>query len=52
MGMTTAVQSSARILLGKEIITEVNKVYSVTDRLPAIWINCQFGKGAACAKIE
>ncbi len=52
LASASSVQSSARILLGKEVITEVNKVYSVTDRLLAIWINCQFGKGAACAKIE
>lgn len=35
----SSVQSAAKKLLGKDLITEINKVYSVTDKLFAMWIN-------------
>lgn len=34
----SSVQSASKKLLEKDLITEVNKVYSVTDRLLAMWI--------------
>lgn len=35
----SSVQSATKKLLEKDIITEINKVFSVTDRLFAMWIN-------------
>lgn len=44
-GLTSAssVQSAAKKLLGKEIITETNKVFSVTDKLFSMWITRIYG---------
>lgn len=39
----SAVQSAALKLLDKDIITEISKVYSVTDKLFAMWINTMYG---------
>lgn len=39
----SSVQSAAKKLLDKDIITEINKVYSLTDRLFAMWINNIYG---------
>jgi len=39
----SSVQSAANKLLERDIITEINKVYSVTDRLFAMWINKIYG---------
>lgn len=39
----SSVQSATNKLLEKDIITEVNKVYSVTDKLFAMWINKIYG---------
>lgn len=39
----SSVQSAIKKLLEKDIITEINKVFSVTDKLFAIWINKQYG---------
>lgn len=39
LSSASSIQSAARILLEKDIITEVNKTYSVTDKLFAMWIN-------------
>lgn len=39
----SSVQSAAKKLLERDIITEINKVYSVTDRLFAMWINNMYG---------
>ena len=38
----SSVQSAAKILLEKDYITETQKVYSVTDKLFAMWINKNF----------
>lgn len=38
----SSVQSSARILLEKDYITCINKVYTLTDKLFAMWINRLF----------
>lgn len=38
LSSASSVQSAAKKLLGKDFITEINKVYSVTDRLFAMWI--------------
>ena len=40
----SSVQSATKKLLEKDIITEVNKVYSVTDKLFAMWINRLYGE--------
>lgn len=44
-GLTSAssVQSAMQKLLDKDIITEVNKVFSLTDKLFAMWINRLYG---------
>ena len=39
----SSVQSATNKLLEKDIITEINKVYSVTDKLFAMWINNIYG---------
>ena len=39
LSSASSVQSAAKILLEKDFITCINKVYSVTDRLFAMWIN-------------
>ncbi|WP_281715034.1 AAA family ATPase [Parabacteroides johnsonii] len=39
----SSVQSATNKLLEKDIITEINKVYSVTDKLFAMWINTIYG---------
>ena len=39
----SSVQSATNKLLEKDIITEINKVYSVTDRLFGMWINNLYG---------
>lgn len=40
---SSSVQSAANKLLEKDIITEINKVYSVTDKLFSMWINKMYG---------
>ena len=39
----SSVQSAAKKLLEKDIITEINKTFSVTDKLFAMWINGLYG---------
>lgn len=39
----SSVQSAIKKLLEKDLITEVNKVFSVTDKLFAMWINRIYG---------
>lgn len=39
----SSVQSAIKKLLEKDLITEVNKVFSVTDKLFAMWINKIYG---------
>ena len=39
----SSVQSAAKKLLEKDLITEINKLFSVTDRLFAMWINKLYG---------
>ena len=38
------VQSAIKKLLEKDIITEINKVFSVTDRIFAMWMNRLYGE--------
>lgn len=40
----SSVQSAMKKLLEKDIITEINKVFSVTDRLFAMWMNRLYGE--------
>jgi len=39
----SSVQSAVKKLLEKDIITEINKVFSVTDKLFSMWINQIYG---------
>lgn len=39
----SSVQSAAKKLLERDVITQINKVYSVTDKLFAMWINKIYG---------
>lgn len=39
----SSVQSAVKKLLEKDIITEINKVYSITDKFFAMWINTIYG---------
>lgn len=39
----SSVQSATKKLLEKDLITEINKVFSVTDKLFAMWINKIYG---------
>lgn len=41
----SAVQSAIKKLLDKDFITEINKTYSLTDRLFALWIKTVYGTG-------
>ena len=44
LASASSIQAATKKLLEKDIITEVNKVYSVTDKLFAMWINRLYGK--------
>ena len=44
LASASSVQTATKKLLEKDIITEVNKVYSVTDKLFAMWINRLYGE--------
>ena len=39
----SSVQSAVKKLLEKDLITESNKVFSVTDKLFAMWMNQMYG---------
>lgn len=43
LASASSVQAAAKKLLDKDIITEINKVYSLTDRLFSLWINQMYG---------
>ncbi|KGN74168.1 ATPase [Porphyromonas macacae] len=43
LASASSVQSAMQKLLDKDIITEVNKVFSLTDKLFAMWINRLYG---------
>ncbi len=43
LSSASSVQSAAKKLLERDIITEINKVFSVTDKLFAMWINKLYG---------
>ncbi len=43
LASASSVQSASKKLLEKDIITEINKVFSVTDKLFAMWINKIYG---------
>lgn len=45
LASASSVQAAARVLLDREIITEINKIYSVNDKLFALWIRQIYGKG-------
>lgn len=46
LASSSSVQAAARTLLDKDLITETDKVYSVTDKLFAMWINGVYGNAA------
>jgi Predicted ATPase (AAA+ superfamily) len=39
----SSIQSAIKKLLEKDIVTEINKIYSITDKLFAMWINNIYG---------
>lgn len=39
----SSIQSAVKKLLEKDIVTEINKTYSLTDKLFAMWINSVYG---------
>lgn len=43
LASSSSVQSAIKKLLEKDIVTEINKTYSVTDKLFAMWMNCTYG---------
>ena len=43
LASASSVQSAMKKLLEKDIITEINKVFSVTDRLFTMWMNGLYG---------
>lgn len=43
LASASSVQSAMKKLLEKDIITEINKVFSVTDKLFAMWMNRMYG---------
>lgn len=43
LASASSVQSAMKKLLEKDIITEINKVFSVTDKLFAMWMNWLYG---------
>ena len=43
LAAASSVQSAMKKLLEKDIITEINKVFSVTDKLFAMWMNRMYG---------
>ena len=45
LASASAVQSAIKKLLDKDFITEINKTYSLTDRLFALWIKTVYGTG-------
>ncbi|MEG1738292.1 MAG: ATP-binding protein [Odoribacter sp.] len=44
LATASSIQAATKQLLEKDYITEVNKVYSVTDKLFAMWINQVYGE--------
>ena len=44
LASASSVQSAISKLLEKDVVTEINKIYSVTDKFFAIWINTIYGK--------
>lgn len=43
LASSSSVQSATKKLLEKDLITEINKTFSVTDKLFAMWINSVYG---------
>lgn len=43
LASSSSVQSATKKLLEKDLITEINKTFSVTDKLFAMWINNVYG---------
>ncbi len=43
LASASSVQSATKKLLEKDLITEINKTFSVTDKLFAMWINSIYG---------
>lgn len=41
----SSIQSAIKKLLEKDVVTEINKTYSVTDKLFAMWMNTIYGNG-------
>lgn len=43
LSSASSVQSAVKKLLEKDLLTEVNKVFSLTDKLFSLWINGVYG---------
>ena len=43
LSSASSVQSALKKLLEKDLVTEINKKYSITDKLFAMWINNIYG---------
>ena len=44
LSSASSIQSAIKKLLEKNIVTEINKIYSITDKLFAMWINNIYSK--------
>jgi len=44
LSSASSIQSAIKKLLEKDLVTELNKKYSVTDKIFAMWINTIYGK--------
>lgn len=45
LSSASSVQSAVKKLLEKDLITEINKIFSVNEKLFALWINRMYGDG-------
>jgi hypothetical protein len=48
LSSASSVQAAAKKLLERDLITELNKKYALTDKLFGMWIRSVYGKGAIC----
>jgi hypothetical protein len=48
LSSASSVQAATKKLLERDLITELNKKYALTDKLFGMWIRSVYGKGAIC----
>ncbi|MEF9986187.1 MAG: ATP-binding protein [Bacteroidales bacterium] len=51
LASSSSVQAATKKLIYRDLITETNKIYSVTDKLFAMWINRAYGANNSINKI-